>query len=48
MNLGDSLNKPSSFNGKGNSLWKEKIRIFIEGMHCGGLKAVKEGSFVLT
>lgn len=48
MSLSYLLNKPSSFNGEGYNLWREKMKVFIEGMNCGIWKIVKEGPFVPT
>lgn len=43
-----SLNKPSSFDGEMYKLWKEKMKLFIEGTDRGIWKFVKEGPFVPT
>jgi hypothetical protein len=42
----DSLNKPPHFNGDG--YWKEKMKIFIEGIDCDVWDAVVNGPFVPT
>ena len=41
-----SLNKPPFFNGERCSLWKDKMKFFIEGMKYGILKDVNEGPFI--
>lgn len=46
MSSSDPLNSVSSFNGKGQALWKENMIIFIEGMNYDILRGVKNGSFV--
>lgn len=48
MNSSNSLNKPSSFNGYGYILWKEKMKFFIEGVDHSIWNTMKEGPFVLT
>lgn len=46
MALNNSLNMPLSFNGEMYSLWKENMKIFIEGMDYDIWKAAKNSSFV--
>lgn len=48
MSLICSLNNPPFFNGEEYSLWKEKMKIFIEETNRGIWKVVKEGPFVPT
>lgn len=40
--------KTSSFNEEGCALWKEKIRIFMEGINFDIWKYVKNATFVPT
>lgn len=46
MSSSYSLNKPSSINEEGYSLWKEKMKFFIEGTNCGIQNVLKESPFI--
>ena len=44
----NSINCPPSFNGEGYGYWKERMKIFIEGIDCDVWDAVVNGPFVPT
>ena len=44
----NSINCPPSFNGEGYGYWKERMKIFIEGIDCDIWDAIENGPFIPT
>ena len=43
---GASLTRPPGFNGQGYAYWKERMKIFIEGVDLEVWNAVQNGPYV--